>query len=85
MPIDALDIPHWSTENCRKPWPYITSLTLGGSRTIQAIIKTNCTDAKQMQITICDFGEVYDGLFIPFLMPRLNILEMRFVLVRIAE
>lgn len=32
----------------------------------------------------CDLGDVYDGLFM-LLIPRLNILDMRFVLVKMAE
>ena len=34
-------------------------------------------------MTICDFGEVYRGRLMPALAPRLKILEIRFVLVRI--
>jgi hypothetical protein len=35
------------------------------------------------QITICDLGDVYDGRLIP-LAPRLKILDIRLVLVKMA-
>lgn len=34
------------------------------------------------QMTIWDFGEVYEGLLMPALAPRLKILEILFVFVR---
>lgn len=51
---------------------------------IQIIICKVTKDNLPKQITICDRGEVYDGLLID-LTPLLNILDILFVLVNIAE
>ena len=59
-----------------------TKVTFHTTTTIQH--KKKPINHSPEQMTICERGEVYEGRFMD-LIPRLNILEMRLVLVKIAE
>ena len=61
-------------------------MSSNGNDSIQLDMRCDCVERVNLpqQMTICDLGDVYDGLLMPPLAPRLKILEMRLVLVRMA-